>query len=130
MTRHSIAELVNTWRPRYLRASRKEKTMILDQFVALTGYHHKSAIRLFQKGMWPKTTDRRGRPRVYPPDVKAALLQVWEACGQICSKTPGVLSARDCGRAQTGGRAQGAAGDKAPPSPHLRRLERCPPQDF
>jgi hypothetical protein len=60
--------------------------MILDQFVALNGYHRKSAIRLFQKGMWPKTTDRRGRPQVYTPDVKAALLQVWEACGQICSK--------------------------------------------
>ncbi len=46
MTRASIAELVETWRPercaernsatllRYLRASRKEKTRILDEFVA------------------------------------------------------------------------------------------------
>jgi hypothetical protein len=50
MTRQSLEELVNTWRPRYLRASRKEKTKSLDEFVALTGYHRKSAIRLLRKG--------------------------------------------------------------------------------
>jgi len=86
MTRASIAELVESWRPRYLRASRKEKSLILDEFVALTGYHRKSAIRLLRNGRRSRAMDRRGRPRVYTPDVKAALLQVWEACGQICSK--------------------------------------------
>ena len=86
MTRTSIRELVESWRPRYLGASRKEKSQILDEFVALTGYHRKSAIRLLRHGYRPKHLDRRGRPRVYTPDVKAALLQVWEACGGICSK--------------------------------------------
>lgn len=86
MTQASIAELVESWRPRYLRASRKEKTRILEEFVALTGYHRKSAIRLLRNGRNPKTLDRRGRPRVYTPDVKAALLEVWEACGRLCSK--------------------------------------------
>jgi len=46
MTQASIAELVESWRPRYLKASRGEKTLILNEFVALTGYHRKSAIRL------------------------------------------------------------------------------------
>ena len=86
MTQASIAELVESWRPRYLRASRKEKTLILNEFVALTGYHRKSAIRLLRNGRKPKHLDRRGRPRIYTPDVKAALLEVWEACGCICSK--------------------------------------------
>jgi hypothetical protein len=86
MSRQSLEELVRAWRPRYLRANRKEKTRILDEFVALTDYHRKSAIRLLRNGMKPKVMDKRGRPRVYTPDVKAALLQVWEACGQICSK--------------------------------------------
>ena len=67
MTRTSIAELVEAWRPRYLRASRKEKTTILSEFVALTGYHRKSAIRLLRNGRRPKAMDRRGRPRVYTP---------------------------------------------------------------
>jgi len=71
MTQASIAELVESWRPRYLRASRKEKTLILNEFVALTGYHRKSAIRLLRNGRKPKHLDR---------------LEVWEACGGICSK--------------------------------------------
>jgi len=86
MTRASIAELVEAWRSKYLRAGRKEKTRTLDEFVALTGYHRKSAIRLLRNGRRPKAMDRRGRPRVYTPQVKAALLQVWEVCGYICSK--------------------------------------------
>lgn len=86
MTRTSIRELVESWRPRYLRASRKEKTRILDEFVALTGYHRKSAIRLLRHGYRPPRLDRRGRPRRYAPDVKATLLAVWEAWGYICSK--------------------------------------------
>jgi len=54
--------------------------------VALTGYHRKSAIRLLRHGYRPKQLDRRGRPRTYTPDVKAALLTVWATCGHICSK--------------------------------------------
>mgnify|MGYP005841627541 CR=1 FL=1 len=54
--------------------------------VALSGYHRKAAIRLLRKGRKPKRWDRRGRPRVYTNQVKAALLEVWEVCGQVCSK--------------------------------------------
>jgi len=54
--------------------------------VALTGYHRKPAIRFLRNGRKPKHLDCRGRPRIYTPDVKAALLKVWEACGCICSE--------------------------------------------
>jgi len=69
-----------------LRASREQKTQILDEFVALTGYHRKSAIRLLLNGRRRRSRDRRGRPVVYTNEVKAALITVWEVCGQICSK--------------------------------------------
>ncbi|MBC7221096.1 hypothetical protein H5T55_06500 [Candidatus Bipolaricaulota bacterium] len=86
MPQASVAEVVGALRPRYLRAGRSDKTKILDEFVALTGYHRKAAIRVLRNGRRPKGRNRRGRPRVYTPDVKAALLQVWEVCGRICSK--------------------------------------------
>jgi len=86
MTQASIAELVETWQPPHLKASRKEKILILNEFVALTDYYCNFVIRLLRNGRRPKHLDRQGRPRLYTPDVKAALLEVWEACGQICSK--------------------------------------------
>ena len=65
MTQASIAELVESWRPRYLKASREKKTLILNEFVALTGYRRKSAIRLLRNGGKPKHLDCRGKPRIY-----------------------------------------------------------------
>ncbi len=84
MTRNSIEELIKSWRSRYHSADRKGKTKILDEFVALTGYHRKAAIRAFKRK--PKAKDRRGRPRVYTNEVKAALIELWELSGRLCSK--------------------------------------------
>jgi len=84
VTRKSIEELVKAWGLRYRMASRKEKTRILDEFVAVTGYHRKSAIRALTRKA--KATDRRGRPRIYTNEVKAALIELWELSGKLCSK--------------------------------------------
>jgi len=86
MTRTSLEELMEAVRPRYVRARRMEKGRILDEFVAITGYHRKSAIRLLNHGRKPRSWDKRGRPRVYTNEVKSALIQVWEICGLICSR--------------------------------------------
>ena len=59
---------------------------MLDEFVALTGYHRKAAIHVLRKGRKPKKWDRRGRPRIYTNQVKAAPIGGWEVCGPICSK--------------------------------------------
>jgi len=45
MIRASIRDLKESRRPRYVEASRKEKSRILDELVAFTGYHRKSAVR-------------------------------------------------------------------------------------
>jgi len=39
-------ELVRVLRDRYGKVTRIEKTMILNEFVALTGYHRKHAIQV------------------------------------------------------------------------------------
>ena len=46
MTATARAKLADAIRPRYAAASAKEKRKILDQFIAATGYHEKSAIRV------------------------------------------------------------------------------------
>jgi len=79
VTRESIAELIRAWRPRYKRASRKEKGRILDELKHLTGYHRKSLIRALSRRSTGK--GRRGRPRTYTNEVRAALVQV-EAGGE------------------------------------------------
>jgi len=99
MTQARIAELWESWQPRYLKASRKEKTLILNEFVVLTGYHRKSAIRLLRNGRKPKHLDRRGRPRIHTPEVKAALLELWEACGCLHSNRLAPRFLEICGRA-------------------------------
>jgi hypothetical protein len=84
MTRSSIVEYAAAVRPRYLRASKREKKRILDEFCQVTGYHRKSAIRLLCHP--PKASGkRRGRPKKYGPDLVPALKVTWEAIDRSCS---------------------------------------------
>ena len=46
MTQRSIKEYAEVMRRRYLKANRREKGRLLDEFVQVTGYHRKSAIRI------------------------------------------------------------------------------------
>ena len=67
MTPRSKRDYVEAIFLRYKKASRKEKTTILDQFCTLCGYHRKHAIRLlrgFKRFTTPKAT-KRGRPSLY-----------------------------------------------------------------
>ncbi len=73
-------------RQRYREASWKDKGKLLDGFIAATGYERKYAIGLLN------STDEHikpWRPRVsqkYDEQVRQALLTVWYAANQICSK--------------------------------------------
>jgi hypothetical protein len=49
VTRRSIMEYAEAVQRRYLRASKKKKTEILDEFVANTKLHRKAAIRLLNR---------------------------------------------------------------------------------
>ena len=81
-------ELAAGWHSRYLRADRKERSRLLDEFVALSGYHRKYANALLKHGP-PRPRGRarkRGRPVIYGPAVLAALKVAAEAAGWICGK--------------------------------------------
>lgn len=85
MSQHSKRELVQRLHPRYLKADRKEKTKILDEFVAVTGMHRKAAIRRLRQQNKP-TKEYRGRQKTYTGSVVSALAKIWRICGCICGK--------------------------------------------
>jgi hypothetical protein len=85
MSQQGKREVVERLRHRYLQASRSEKTKILDEFVALSGLHRKSAIRALRQG-YQRGAERRGRKRVYTGAVVSALVAIWRVCGCICGK--------------------------------------------
>lgn len=80
------AELADAIRPRYVAATAKDKRRILQQFIAATGYHEKSAIRVLNSA--PKSDLRRSRqrPSLYDEAVRAALIVLWEASDRVCGK--------------------------------------------
>lgn len=59
---------------------------ILDEFVALTGYHRKHAIRLLNEADDRPIMKQRRRSRIYDEAVEQALIVLWEAADRICGK--------------------------------------------
>ena len=80
-------ELLATIRDRYLASSKKDKSRILDEFIAVTGHHRKHGIRLLGQsdGSGDKPPTVRGR-RIYDEAVREALIVIWEAADRICGK--------------------------------------------
>ena len=80
-------ELLATIRDRYRSSSKKDKSRILDEFTAVTGYHRKHGIRLPGKPDDDEGATRSvcGR-RIYDEAVRAAVIVIWEAADRICGK--------------------------------------------
>ena len=86
MSKRSKQELTEEIYPRYLKSGKAEKTRILDEFTAATGYHRKYAIKLLTHGLKRKGYKKVGRKKKYQGEVIGVLEQIWEICGKICSK--------------------------------------------
>ncbi len=79
-------ELVEALRVRYRGAAFGDRIQILDEFVALTGYHRKHAIRVLREeiatakgGAYPQPSLRRG-------GAPGADRVVGEAADRVCGK--------------------------------------------
>lgn len=77
-------ELVGALRLRYRSAALAERIKILDEFVALTGYHRKHAIRLLRE----EATEYEAHSRncVYGEAVRQTVTLLWEAADRVCGK--------------------------------------------
>ena len=80
------AELVAAIGDRYRASSRTERTKILDEFVAVTGYHRKHAIRLLRPKIGNGAAVERRIHRRYGIEVQQALIVLWKASDRLCSK--------------------------------------------
>jgi len=73
--------------PRYKEASREQKTIILNEFIASSGYARKYAIRLLTMSAMPiMVSIKRPRERRYGIEVQEALRVLWGAANYIGSK--------------------------------------------
>jgi hypothetical protein len=72
--------------PRYREAGYQQKSRILDEFVAVTGYARKYAIRLLTSPVSAPAPIQRPRPPRYGPAVREALVLAWSAANGVCGK--------------------------------------------
>jgi hypothetical protein len=78
-------ELIGAIGQRYRSSSADERRRILDEFVRLTGYHRKHAIRV----LGPRDDrgrSRAARPRLYDQAVQEVVKLLWEAADRVCGK--------------------------------------------
>jgi hypothetical protein len=79
-------ELTTALAVRYQAADRQSKKAILDEFVKVTGYHRKHAIRILSGKQMSKKQRKTLGKRVYETAFDEALIVLWEASDRICSK--------------------------------------------
>ena len=80
-------ELVQAVRGRYGSARRPEKAQILNEFVAVTGFHRKHAMRLLRAQAVPEDGAKaRSKRQIYDETVSATLVILWEASDRVCGK--------------------------------------------
>jgi hypothetical protein len=87
MTTNERTKLAQAVRERYQASTKSDKSKLLNDFVAITGFHRKYATRILrdnEAAIVPR------RPvtykRIYDEAVKEALIVLWEAEDRICGK--------------------------------------------
>jgi len=83
-------ELLDGMRRRYRESSKMDKARILDEFIALAGYHRKHGVRLLRQAyeteIQPVKDGLVRIRRVYEEAVKEALTVLWEASDLLCGR--------------------------------------------
>ena len=77
--------LLQKLRLRYLKAGRRQKSLILDEFCATTELSRKHVIRLLNNEI-KSHREHPGPKYKYPPEVRKHVVILWEFCGRLCSR--------------------------------------------
>ncbi len=73
ISRSARDELMGALKQRYSEASKEEKTLILDECVALTGFHRKHVIRVLSGKSRLSCAKRETGRKIYNEAVKEAI---------------------------------------------------------
>lgn len=73
-------------RSRYIKASKKEKSKILDEFCANWGYHRKYAVILLSGKAKKAYKKKKGPANIYIEQIIDILRTIWKSAGYPCSK--------------------------------------------
>lgn len=87
MTHMGKKELIDEVKPRYLKASKFEKSNILDEFCLNTGYNRNYAIQILQADCDYHRVKREGRKKrkqKYGSDVMLVAIKIWELLEYPC----------------------------------------------
>jgi|GEM_PF-653746 hypothetical protein len=86
MDQHSKSELIRSYRKRYERSLKREKSQIISQIVDATGYCRKHVIRALNKDIdVPKRIHRKKTSRY--AHLYDAFLKIWAAGNFVCGKS-------------------------------------------
>jgi hypothetical protein len=88
MTMGTKHEILEEFKAQYFKATKGEKSKILDHLEAVTKLKRKSIIKRFRLLQLRRSfrQDGRGRPEYYGPDVTAALKEIWEISRGLCAE--------------------------------------------
>ena len=89
MRRVSMAtrdELLAVVSERYRASGRADKSRIVEEFAAATGYHRKHAMRMLRAGPSSKRSAPRPSRRIYGAAEREALIVLWGASDRDCGK--------------------------------------------
>ena len=87
LTRAARVQLASSVRRRYQAATSRAKKQILEEFIAVSGYHPKYAVHVLNAAeAIGAVSRRRVRPSLYDEAARQALIVLWEASDRVCGK--------------------------------------------
>ncbi len=85
---------INLMKPRYLKAPKAERSVLLSEMEQVTGMHRKSLTRLINGRTLERKKRTGQRQRTYGGEVEQVIVCVWESLDYICAErlTPTLLA--------------------------------------
>jgi hypothetical protein len=85
---------VNLMKPRYMKATKAERSGLMGEMEQVTGMHRKSLTRLINASTLERKKRRSQRQRSYGREVEQVIVRVWESLDYICAErlTPTLLA--------------------------------------